>query len=92
MTNKEMKKLSRAELLEMLIEQSKRVKELETQLDEANRKLNERAIILQNAGSIAEASLQLSDIFETAQKAADLYLESIKKMASDNLQKELQEK
>lgn len=92
MTNKEMKKLSRAELLEMLIEQSKRVKELETQLDEANRKLNERAIILQNAGSIAEASLQLSDIFETAQKAADLYLESIKKMASDNPQKELHEK
>lgn len=83
MTDKEMKKLSRAELLEMLIDQSKRVKELEQQLEEANQKLNDRTIVLEKAGSIAEASLQLSGVFEAVQKAADLYLESIKKMEPD---------
>lgn len=32
---------------------------------------------LQEPGSIAEAALELSGIFEAAQKAADLYLESV---------------
>ena len=80
MTEKELKKLSRMELLEMLIEQTKRADLLQKKLDEANKKLEERAIIMENAGSIAEASMQLSGVFEAAQRAADLYMENVRRL------------
>lgn len=78
MTSKQMKKLSRAELLEMLIEKSKEVESLQQQLKEANEKLADKQIIIENAGSIAEAALQLNGVFEAAQKAAVQYLDNIK--------------
>lgn len=40
--------------------------------------LNNRTIQILEAGSIAEAALQLNDIFSTAQAATDDYLTSIK--------------
>lgn len=79
MTEKQLRKLTRAELLELLIEQTKKNAELEKEIADCRAALEEREIKIENAGSIAEASLQLNGIFETAQKAADQYLESIKK-------------
>lgn len=78
MTKNELKKLSRADLLEMLIEQSEEVQKLRKLLEEAETQLNQREIIVNEAGSIAEASLQLNGIFETAQAASQQYLESIR--------------
>lgn len=78
MTEKELKKLTRAELLEILIYQTKQITELEQKLEEAEEALEDRRIRIQNAGSIAEASLELSGIFEAAQRAADQYLENVK--------------
>ena len=53
------------------------IDELRDKLTEANRKLSERDIIMQKTGSIAEASLELNDVFISAQKAADQYLKSV---------------
>ena len=78
MTDKELKKLSRAELLEMLIEQSKRADELQAKLDKAEEELNSRQLKVDEAGSIAEASLRLSGVFEAAQAASEQYLENIR--------------
>lgn len=78
MTDKELKKLSRAELLEMLLEQSKELEFTKQQLEIANKRLEERTIVLKQSGNIAEAALRLNGIFEAAQKAADDYIESIK--------------
>lgn len=78
MTDKELKKLSRAELLEMLLEQSKELELTKQQLEIANKRLEERTIVLEQSGNIAEAALRLNGIFEAAQKAADDYIESIK--------------
>ena len=78
MTNKELRRLSRRELLELLIEQGKKAERLQEQLDEANAKLLSREIQVASAGSIAEAALRLNHIFEDAQAAADQYLESVK--------------
>lgn len=83
MTDKELRKLNRSELLEMLLIQSKEVENLKKELEEANRKLEDRKIILENSGSIAEAALKLNNIFEIAQKTADQYLESVKHL-NDN--------
>ncbi len=81
MTDKELKKLKRAELLEMLIEQSKEVASLKKQLQEANEKLEDRQIIIESSGSIAEAALRLNGVFEAAQNAAEQYLENIKRQS-----------
>lgn len=77
MTSKELRKLSRRELLEMLISQSKELNQVQQELEEAKRQLNDRRILLDSSGSIAEAALKLNHVFEAAQAAADHYLESI---------------
>lgn len=78
MTEKELKKLSRAELLEMLIAQSKRADELQEKLEKAEVELNSRQLKVDEAGSIAEASLRLNGVFEAAQAASEQYLENIR--------------
>lgn len=89
MTDKDLKKLSRAELLEMLLTQTKEVKRLSAELDEANRKLQDRRIMMENSGSIAEAALKLNDVFQAAQLAADQYLENVKQLAENSLERKL---
>ena len=49
-------------------------------------------IILNNAGSIAEASLKLNKVFETAQAAADQYVESVKSMAREEIREYMKRK
>lgn len=83
MTDKELRKLSRSELLEMLLIQSREVERLKSELEIANQKLENRKIILSESGSIAEAALKLNQIFEAAQNAADQYLESIRSINED---------
>ena len=78
MNDKELKKLNRKELLEILLSQAKLIEELESELARMQKELNNKTIILKEAGSIAEATLRLSGIFEKAQEVADEYLNSIK--------------
>ena len=79
MTDKELKKLSRKDLLELLIEQGSEVERLKERLAAAEEKVQSRDLQLEETGSIAEASLALSGIFTAAQEAADTYLENIRK-------------
>ena len=81
MTDKELRKLSRKELLELLIDQSKEVERLQAALHASEMKMQSREIVIQTAGSIAEAALALNGIFEAAQTAADQYLLSIRHAA-----------
>ena len=77
MVEKELKKLSRRELLEILIIQTKRVERLESQLAEAQAALADRRIMLEKIGNLAEASLAINGVFEAAQKAAEQYLDNV---------------
>lgn len=81
MTNQELKKLSRRDLLEMLLEQSKELAETEERLKEAEAELNARKINIDKAGSIAEAALQLSGIFEAAEAACQQYTDNIRELS-----------
>ena len=83
MTEKELRKLNRYQLLEMLILQTERADKLQQKLEDAETQLNDTEIRLTVLGSIAEASLQLSGVFEAAQTAADRYLEAAKKRADE---------
>ena len=80
MTEKELQRLNRREILEILITQMEKNEHLQQQLDEALAKLSSKQIVIQNAGSIADASLQLNGVFESAQAAAEQYLENIKRI------------
>ena len=77
MTEKELKRLSRKQLLEMLIVQTECNEQLENQLAEVKKQLECRIIKEKKAGSIAEAALKLNSVFEAAQNAANQYLENI---------------
>lgn len=87
MTEKELRRLSRMDLLEMLLEQSKEVERLQTELETVKKQLDDRRIMEQEAGSIAEAALRLNKVFEAAQQAADQYLENIRIQAENSQQR-----
>ena len=86
MTDKELRRLKREELLEMLISQSKEVEELRAEVSELKKKLDDRQICLDKAGSIAEASVLLNGVFEAAQAAAPQYLENIQSLSGQQEQ------
>lgn len=81
MTEVELKKLSRADLLEMLLASSKENAKLREEIAELKRALESREIAINNAGSIAEAALQVNGVFAAAQKAAEQYLENVKRLS-----------
>ena len=81
MTDNELRKLKRTDLLELLLAQEKENEDLRRQLQEAQDRLEERKLALEEAGSIAEASLRLSGVFEAAQTAADQYLENVRRLS-----------
>ena len=81
MTDKELRRLSRSELLEMLIAQTEENNRLRIRLEQAEAQLQDRRITIDKAGSLAEAALQLNHVFEDADRAAQQYLKNIRRMA-----------
>lgn len=81
MTSKELKRLSRRELLEMLIEQMKENQRLRNRLEQAEAELENRELVSLRAGSMAEAAMQLNGVFEAADKSARQYLENVYRSA-----------
>lgn len=78
MTDKEFKRLKRADLLEIIHELQKRNREQEDRIKSLEEKLSSRELKLEKAGSIAEAALAVNSVIEAAQAAADQYLEQIR--------------
>lgn len=81
--NKALKKMKRKELLEILIAQQKEIESLQAQLKNAKQELDTRKITIEQSGSIAQASLALNQVFESAQKSADQYLLNIQMKESE---------
>lgn len=76
MENKDLKKLSRLELLEILLEQTKRIEQLEDEITKLNNKLDSKKVLFDESGSLAEASLKLTEIFKEADEAIAIYKEN----------------
>lgn len=83
MTDKELRRLGRTELLELLLEESRENERLRAQIKKLSEQLASREIKISNAGSIAEASLALNDVFQAAQNAAEQYLENVRRLAEE---------
>lgn len=83
MTTKELRRLNRRELLELLVEQSRAAEELQRQVERLQEQLDSRKLALAEAGSIAEAALRMNHIFEDAQAAAQQYLDNVRDLPAD---------
>lgn len=80
MTDKEFKRLKRADLLEIIYrlqENEEKYREIITRM---RKQLEDKQTKIENAGSIAEAAVSLSGVFEAAQEAADRYLQDIQRL------------
>ena len=83
MTEKEMKRLSRAELLELLLIQTRETERLKVKLEAARQQLANREIQIRESGSLAEAVLVVNGVVDAAQAAATQYLENIARMEAE---------
>lgn len=81
MTEKELRRLGRGDLLNLLLEQSRENQRLREQLQAAQDALADKAICIDQAGSIAEASLQLNGVFQAAERACQQYTENIVRLS-----------
>lgn len=84
MTDKQLRKLRRSELLEMLMEIEQENETLAAENHELRARLEDKQLRIEKSGSLAEAALQLSGVFEAAQRAAELYLENIKQRSPES--------
>lgn len=82
MTDKELRRLRRRELLELLIVQTEENEKLRRELSRTQAELNNKRIAIECAGSLAEAALQLNGVFEAADRAAKQYLENVRRVAA----------
>ena len=78
MTDVELRKLKRADLLEILVEQGQENEALKARVEELEKKLEDREIRINNAGTIAEAAFEMNGVLEATQAAAQQYLDNIK--------------
>ena len=77
MASRDLKRLNRKELLEMLVEQGHEVERLQRELTETQAKLNDREIRSEKAGTVAEAAFSLNGVYDAVEAAAKQYLENI---------------
>ena len=82
-TDRELRKLKRRDLLQLLLESEKENRRLTSELIGLRSTLEKQDLVLEEVGSIAEASLQLSNVFDEAQKAADNYLENVRRVCDE---------
>ena len=85
MTEKELHRLSRRELLEMLITRTMENERLKEELQQARNELSGRQLIQERAGSMAEAALRLNGVFDAADRAACQDLDNFRRMAGENV-------
>lgn len=78
MTNKELRKMGRSELLQILILQMEENEALRRKLEAATEELESRQLAVGNAGSLAEAALQINGVFAAAEAAAEQYLDNVR--------------
>ena len=83
MVSKELKKLSRRELVDIIYQMKKNEEQMQEEITSLQAQLQDRRIRISEAGSISEAAMSITDVFLTAQTTADLYLHEISCMKED---------
>ena len=80
---RELKKLSRRELVDIIYQMKKNEQRMQEEIAALEEALEEKRMRISAAGSVAEAAVNLTQIFSTAQATADLYLHEISCMKAE---------
>ena len=77
MTDKEFKRLSRSQLIDIIYQLQLKQEELTADNEKLSKALADRRLRVSKAGNIAEAALEIHNVMQAAQDAAEHYLEEI---------------
>ena len=91
MTDKEFKRLSRSQLIDIIYQLQIKQEELIQENQKLKEELADKRIRLREAGNIAEASLAIHNVMQAAQDAAAHYLEEIQMRVDNEYQRILKE-
>lgn len=83
MADRELRRMHRAELIEIIYALKQSEDQLKAQNAALTAQLQDRQLRLESAGSIAQAALELNNVFAAAQAAADDYLHSVQASLAD---------
>ena len=83
MTDKEFKRLSRAQLIEIIYQLQIKMDALSEENQRLTAELADKRLRMSRAGNIAEAALGICNVMQSAQEAATLYLEEIRMMREE---------
>ena len=78
MTDKEFKRLSRSQLIEIIYQLQVKQEELTAENEQLEKALADKRLRVSKAGNIAEAALGIHNVMQAAQDAADHYLEEVR--------------
>lgn len=76
-------KLKKHDMLEIMLAQSKEIDRLRERVSELEAQLESREFEFSKIGSIAEASLAVTNIFKEAERAAVIYIENIRRRCEE---------
>ena len=85
-TDRELRRLSRKDLVEIIYQYQEREQELMSENKKLQEALEDRRLHAKEIGSIAEASLVVNGVFEAAQAAADQYMENVQRLGEEYLE------
>ena len=77
MISKELKRLSRRELVDIIYQLKKNEQEKQEEIESLKKELLDKRIRISEAGSIADAAISITNVFSAAQMTADIYLREI---------------
>jgi len=77
MISKELKRLSRRELVDIIYQLKKNEQKMQEEIESLKNELQDKRIRISAAGSIADAAMSVTNVFSTAQRTADIYLREI---------------
>ena len=87
MTDKEFKRLSRSQLIDIIYQLQLKQDELTADNEKLSNALADKRLRVSKAGNIAEAALEIHNVMQAAQDAATHYLEEIHIMRKETEEK-----
>ena len=78
MTDKEFKRLSRSQLIDIIYELQLKQEELAAENERLSKALADKRLRISQVGNLAEAALEIHNVMQAAQEAAEHYLEEVR--------------
>ena len=90
MTDKEFKRLSRSQLIDIIYQLQLKQEELIAENEKLSKELADKRLRVSKAGNIAEAAFEIHNVMQAAQDAASHYQDEMKIRADEEYQQILQ--